>query len=163
MKKRQIDIQIKQGVELNKSKSWFKNLANRVLNFEDVANPIEISLVITDKRTIRYLNKSYRQQDSYTDVLAIKRGNRGSMVCFGDEMLDMPAYLNENVVDAIGAGDSFNAGFIFKYIMGSPIRECQSFGNLTGAMSTTAAGGTKAFQDDEEFRKKAMDLFGYAI
>ena len=100
---------------------------------------------------------------SYTDVLAIKRGNRGSMVCFGDEVLDRPAYLNKNVVDAIGAGDSYNAGFIFKYIMGSPIAECQSFGNLTGALSTTAAGGTTAFQDEAELRKKAMDLFGYDI
>ena len=99
----------------------------------------------------------------YTDILAIKRGSRGSIVCCRDETRDLPAFLNRSVVDAIGAGDSFNAGFIYKYIMGGPIPECQEFGNLTGAVSTTAAGGTAAFQDYEDFRGKARDIFGYTI
>jgi sugar/nucleoside kinase (ribokinase family) len=99
----------------------------------------------------------------YTDVLAIKRGNQGSMVCYGDELVSLPAFLNKNVVDAIGAGDSFNAGFIYKYISGYAIPECQAFGNLTGAVSTTAAGGTNAFQDYEAFRKKARDVFGFIV
>jgi sugar/nucleoside kinase (ribokinase family) len=99
----------------------------------------------------------------YTDILAIKRGNQGSMVCYGDETWELPAFLNRSVVDAIGAGDSFNAGFIYQYIMGNPIQECQEFGNLTGAVSTTAAGGTAAFQDYQVFKKKARDIFGFTV
>jgi len=99
----------------------------------------------------------------YTDVLVIKRGNQGSMVSYRDEILDLPAYLNKNVVDAIGAGDSFNAGFINKFILGNPIPDCQQYGNLTGAVSTTAAGGTTAFQDFENFRQKARDVFGFTV
>ena len=95
----------------------------------------------------------------YTDILAIKRGNQGSMVCYRDEIMNLPAFLNKNVVDAIGAGDSFNAGFIYKYILGKSIQECQEFGNLTGAVSTTAAGGTTAFQDYEAFQKESPGDF----
>ncbi len=99
----------------------------------------------------------------YSDVLAIKKGNQGSMVSYRDEIMNLPAYLNKNVVDAIGAGDSFNAGFIFKYILGNSIPDCQQYGNLTGAVSTTAAGGTTAFQDYENFRQKARDVFGFTV
>jgi sugar/nucleoside kinase (ribokinase family) len=108
------------------------------------------------EKAIGFINK-------YTDILAIKRGNQGSIVCCGDEIINLPAFLNKTVVDAIGAGDSFNAGFIYKYILGKSIRECQEFGNLTGAMSTTAAGGTAAFRDYEAFRKKAQDIFGFSV
>ncbi len=99
----------------------------------------------------------------YTDVLVIKRGNKGSLVSTGSESMDLPAFLNKNVVDAIGAGDSFNAGFIYKYILGNTIPDCQQYGNLTGAVSTTAAGGITAFQDYENFRKTARDVFGFTV
>jgi len=99
----------------------------------------------------------------YTEVLAVKRGNQGSAVCYRGEVKQLPAYLNEHVIDAIGAGDSFNAGFIYQYITGHTIWECQAFGNLTGAISTTAAGGTAAFRDPDDFRKKARDIFGFSI
>ena len=109
------------------------------------------------------LNEAINFIKKYTDVLVIKRGNRGSMVSYRDELMDLPAFLNESVVDAIGAGDSFNAGFIYKFIMGNSIPECQEFGNLTGAMSTTAAGGTSAFHDYENFKKNARDVFGFTV
>jgi sugar/nucleoside kinase (ribokinase family) len=109
------------------------------------------------------LDEAIRFIGRYTDVLAIKRGNQGSTVCYKGEIKELPAYLNEQVVDAIGAGDSFNAGFIYRYINGHTIWECQAFGNLTGAISTTAAGGTAAFQDPDDFRKKAKDTFGFSV
>ena len=109
------------------------------------------------------LNEAINFINNYTEVLAIKRGNKGSMVNYRNETFELPAFLNENVVDAIGAGDSFNAGFIYKFIMGKPIRDCQQYGNLTGAVSTTAAGGITAFQDYENFRKKALEKFGFSV
>ncbi len=109
------------------------------------------------------LNEAINFIKKYTDILAIKSGNQGSTVCFGDEIINLPAFLNESVVDAIGAGDSFNAGFIYKFIMGNSIPECQEFGNLTGAMSTTDAGGTSAFQNYENFKKNANDIFGFTV
>ncbi len=51
-----------------------------------------------------------------------------------------------DVVDAVGAGDSFDAGFIHQYIRGARIEECIQFGNIAGALSVTRAGGTEAFR-----------------
>jgi sugar/nucleoside kinase (ribokinase family) len=55
-------------------------------------------------------------------------------------------------VDAIGAGDSFNAGFLRRYLEDRPVPECVRFGLVTGAFSTQAAGGTAAFDEMDTFR-----------
>ena len=54
-------------------------------------------------------------------------------------------------------------GFVYKFITGYSIEECQIFGNLTGAISTTAEGGTTAFEDYEVFQKTAKERFGINI
>ena len=87
--------------------------------------------------------------------------NQGSLCRIDGNNSRLPAFLNKKVVDSIGAGDSFNAGFIFKYIQGKDIEECQKFGNVTGAINTTAAGGTTAFENYNEIMKLAQEKFGY--
>jgi len=88
-------------------------------------------------------------------------GNKGSVSVYEGKTLFKPAFLNEGVVDAIGAGDSFNAGFILKFIQNEPTETCQLFGNLIGAVSTTASGGTAAFTDIKTTMKIAKEKFGY--
>jgi len=50
-------------------------------------------------------------------------------------------------VDSIGAGDSFDAGLSPSIHSCASLEVCLRFGNLTGALSTTAQGGTEAFRD----------------
>jgi sugar/nucleoside kinase (ribokinase family) len=50
-------------------------------------------------------------------------------------------------VDTVGAGDSFNAGFLHKFILRCNLEECLEHGNAVAALSTTRAGGTEAFRD----------------
>jgi len=96
------------------------------------------------------------------NTIAVKLGNKGSLVFSDGNKFQRDPFLNTNVIDAIGAGDSFNAGFIHKFIQKYSIDECQDFGNLMGAVSTTAAGGTTAFKDYESVIKIAKDCFGYS-
>jgi len=53
------------------------------------------------------------------------------------------------VVDIIGSGDSFSAGFLSKYLQGSPVEECCVFGNIVGAMTATYEGGMPDIQPEE--------------
>ncbi len=83
----------------------------------------------------------------YAKHIVVKMGSKGSLLHSGSKSEFRESFLNKNVVDAIGAGDSFNSGFIHKFINGASLSECQAFGNLMGAVNTTAAGGTTAFTD----------------
>jgi sugar/nucleoside kinase (ribokinase family) len=62
-------------------------------------------------------------------------------------------------VDAVGAGDSFNAGFLKKYLEKAPLASCLRYGNLMGALNTTAAGGTSAFRNDAGIDQKIHAIF----
>ena len=93
--------------------------------------------------------------------VVVKLGSAGSLSKTEDKVFKADAFLNKDVVDAIGAGDSFNAGFISKFIKGHAIKQCQIFGNITGAVSTTQSGGTTAFTNLENVLKIAKDKFGY--
>jgi len=47
----------------------------------------------------------------------------------------------------VGAGDSFDAGFIHRFLQGASPQECLEYGDIAGAFSTTHEGGTEAFRD----------------
>jgi sugar/nucleoside kinase (ribokinase family) len=79
-------------------------------------------------------------------LIVMKRGERGVLARRGSERFEALAPKTE-AVDTIGAGDSFDAGFLHQFIRGAKLEDCLQFGNLTGAFSTTRQGGTEAFRD----------------
>jgi sugar/nucleoside kinase (ribokinase family) len=83
--------------------------------------------------------------------VVIKLGARGAMAVSGGERYTA-APSPVRVVDTVGAGDSFDAGFLYQYVKGADIQGCLDFGNLTGAFSTTAPGGTEAFRNRNAVR-----------
>ena len=130
-----------------------------VIPYVDIFLPNEKELLkLTDKED---LDEAIAEIKSITNILAIKMGSKGSVLLYNGKKNFRPAYLNNAVVDAIGAGDSFNAGFIYKFITGESLEKCQEFANLTGAISTTAPGGTSAFKDKQAVMAIAKEKFGY--
>lgn len=96
--------------------------------------------------------------------MMLKCGSEGSVLVGKDgSRTELPAFLNTDVVDAIGAGDSCNAGFVTAFVRGLPLEECQRTGNLTGAVSTTAAGGTGAFSSLQAVRDICESRFGQTL
>ncbi|HTV13728.1 MAG TPA: carbohydrate kinase family protein [Acidobacteriaceae bacterium] len=78
--------------------------------------------------------------------IAVKCGAQGAVVQKGRERFAAPPVM-VTPVDTIGAGDSFNAGFLFAWLQGLPPEACARAGNITGALSTQAPGGTEAYRD----------------
>jgi len=81
-------------------------------------------------------------------VVVVKLGAQGAMAQRGPERFVSPA-VGVNVVDAVGAGDSFDAGFLHQYVRGADLSACLASGNLAGALSTARPGGTEAFRDGD--------------
>ena len=76
----------------------------------------------------------------------VKCGARGAVVQRQGERLEVGG-VRVTPVDTIGAGDSFNAGFLSAYVRGETIAEAARVGNVTGALSTLSFGGTEAWRN----------------
>ncbi|SHJ96647.1 Sugar or nucleoside kinase, ribokinase family [Pseudozobellia thermophila] len=101
------------------------------------------------------------QLKAHGNWIAIKLGEEGSMGYADGKTIRCPAYKNPEYVDSIGAGDSFNAAFIKKFLSGAEPRECLEYGNLMGALNTSSVGGTGAFESLEGVRQKVKSLFNF--
>ena len=81
-------------------------------------------------------------------MVVVKCGAQGVLAKQGKECFHA-ASLPVQPVDTVGAGDSFNAGFLHKFIRGCSLQDCLEYGNVSAGLSTTRAGGTEAFRDRE--------------
>ena len=85
------------------------------------------------------------------------------MIFYKDEIIEQPAFINNDFADAIGAGDSFNAGFISQFIQKKSLSECAECGAICGVINTTQKGGTAAFKDLNTVKKIALEQFNYSL
>lgn len=76
-------------------------------------------------------------------TLAVKRGPLGGLARRGAQIVSAPA-LPVTVVDTTGAGDSFNAGFLYGQLTGLTLQASLDLAAACGSLSTRAAGGTDA-------------------
>lgn len=106
------------------------------------------------------LQSGLEQLKSFSNIIVAKDSTNGAWCSTIDQLISQPAFLNSNQVDAIGAGDSFDAGFIHQFIKGKSLKECLRFAALMGAVNTTAAGGTGAFDSLEAIKEKAIKFDG---
>ena len=73
-------------------------------------------------------------------VVAVKLGAEGALGVQGEQIVRVPS-LPVAVVDTVGAGDNFDAGFLYGYLHGWPLERALRLGTVCGALSTRAAGG----------------------
>jgi sugar/nucleoside kinase (ribokinase family) len=73
-------------------------------------------------------------------IVVIKMGEKGAAVYSEGKEYICPA-LAVNAVDTVGAGDSFDAGFVYGYLNGYDYAACLKIGCICGSYNTTRAGG----------------------
>jgi sugar/nucleoside kinase (ribokinase family) len=76
-------------------------------------------------------------------TVAIKLGEKGAIAVRAGRPARVPAPAVA-VVDTVGAGDSFDAGFLYGWLKGWSLEETLGLGAACGSLSTRAAGGTAA-------------------
>jgi len=98
------------------------------------------------------LEEAIARLSEMVPLLAVKLGRAGAMAQRGKERFLLPP-ISVDAVDPVGAGDSFNAGFLHQFVRGASLDSCLAYGNLAGAFSTTRPGGTEAFRDRGHFEQ----------
>jgi len=80
------------------------------------------------------------------ETIVVKMGASGAVAIRDGHRFSAPA-VPVTVIDPIGAGDSFDAGFLHQFLRGADLTTCLAYGNVCGAFSATDCGGTEAFRD----------------
>jgi sugar/nucleoside kinase (ribokinase family) len=81
-----------------------------------------------------------RELAEHATAVAVKLGTDGGFAVGVVRSESVPS----EVVDTIGAGDSFDAGFLAGRLLGWPLERCLGLAVACGSISTRAAGGTAA-------------------
>jgi sugar/nucleoside kinase (ribokinase family) len=75
------------------------------------------------------------------EVLGIKLGSQGALGVHSSERARV-ASIPVHVVDTVGAGDSFDSGFLYGYLNGWTLEKSLRLACVCGGLSTQSAGGT---------------------
>jgi len=84
-------------------------------------------------------------------IVLVTLGEQGAFcVSKEGEFTYTPGYKVE-VIDTVGSGDAFSAGFMHVILMGGNIREALNFGNAIGAINAGKPGATVPISEKEVF------------
>lgn len=108
------------------------------LKHVDIFFPNERELLsVTKTRRIREAVSSLSQ---IVPILAVKMGEKGAMVYTKDGQYKGKS-IKTDVVDSVGAGDSFDAGFIYGYLHHWEMQRIVNLACVCGSLSTQSVGG----------------------
>lgn len=88
----------------------------------------------------------------YCRMVVVKCGPKGAFTKKGGVVVKRPAF-DVKPVDTTGAGDSFNAGFIYAYLKEKEVDKCLDYGNACGSISVTRIGGASSCASVEEVER----------
>jgi sugar/nucleoside kinase (ribokinase family) len=89
------------------------------------------------------VEEAAKRLGTIVETLVIKLGAAGALGVRAGKVIRVPS-IPVKVVDTVGAGDSFDAGFIYGYLHGWPLEKSLRVAAVCGALSTRKAGGTTA-------------------
>ncbi|MCS7104665.1 MAG: carbohydrate kinase family protein [Thermofilaceae archaeon] len=147
---------------------------------EDVFRFVDV-LFLNEFEAATLMAVDYEEMDHVFEkvpVTVVKMGSKGSRAAAEGCWIEAPAFPVE-AVDTTGAGDAFDAGFVFAYASGLSLREALIFANACGALKVTRRGSqaspslsevinflkergfealaSKLLMSSESFNRKAMD------
>jgi sugar/nucleoside kinase (ribokinase family) len=105
----------------------------------DFVFPNEIEArTMTGEKSVERAAKKLAQ---WVRLPVVKLGRDGCIVVQEEKLLRVKS-IHVHVVDATGAGDAFNGGFLHGYLSGWFLEDCVRAANICGAMATTCPGGS---------------------
>lgn len=120
--------------------------------------------VLGSEQEFAILHESHDWQNTVADLVrddkrvVVRRGNQGSILFAGVERSEVPAF-NVKVVDTVGAGDVFDAGFITALQRGHDAATALRWGNAVaaftimkeGARTSPSLAQMKTFIEEQKF------------
>jgi len=89
--------------------------------------------------------------------IIIKQGAAGCSFLYEDNLINIPAFAVKKVVDTTGAGDLFNAAFIYGMIQTDSIPKSAQIANLVASYAVQKSGSCESFPERREIDWKKLD------
>lgn len=135
--------------------TWDLNL-EKLLPHLDFFLPNESELLELTRTTT--VDDALNKLAHHNTCIVVKRGIKGALMQYQNQKITVDALPVPEVADTVGAGDSFNAGFIHAFLNGKDAETCLKEGTRTAAVSTTAAGGVNAIISYQQVLEKSKEF-----
>ncbi|ADQ06244.1 PfkB domain protein [Caldicellulosiruptor hydrothermalis 108] len=149
-KSRGVKISLDPNIRL---KLWSKEQARRVIM--ELAEQADIVLpgitegeILVGEKNPENIAKKFL--DLGVSIVVVKLGEKGAYYATKDESGYVSGFPIEKVVDPIGAGDGFAAGFIAGLLKNYSLKEAVKLANAVGAIATTVIGDFEGLPTMEE-------------
>jgi len=121
-----------------------------VLPYVDIFLPNENELMnITGKDNVQ---DALKYAGELVPIIAVKCGEKGAYAYCKGTIHQCDA-MEITVADTVGAGDSFNGGFIYGFLSKLSMEECLKSGTVCGSLSACYPGGTQGQPTLEDLKK----------
>jgi sugar/nucleoside kinase (ribokinase family) len=131
------------GMTISADCGWDSDLLANGLGMENLLSKVDVFL--PNKKEHDLLIASGLPEGT-APLTVIKCGSEGSVALENGVRVIEPV-IAATVVDATGAGDAFNGGFLSSWLLGEPLSVCLSVGNQCGRGAVQKAGGTGGILD----------------
>lgn len=121
-----------------------------IMPYVDIFLPNENEAMAITKESSA--DKAIEKLKSIIPILAVKKGKDGAVVYAEGRTIYSPS-IDIVKVDAVGAGDSFDGGFVYGYLSGKSLEECACTGCICGSLSTRMEGGSAGQPSLQEINK----------
>jgi sugar/nucleoside kinase (ribokinase family) len=143
---RQLGLSISLDTNYDPSEEWNGGLV-QLLSKVDVFLPNELECQAIAQKT--NLDEAVDYLGKIVKLLGVKLGQQGALL-FHNSRSYQSVPVPVDVVDTVGAGDSFDAGFVYGYLAGWKPARVLKFATICGSLSTRKVGGTAAQPTLEE-------------
>ncbi len=125
---RKVSLSLSDAFCVNRHREAFLKLVDHHIDVL-FANESEIQALFETDR----IDTAVARIGELTDLAAITRDARGSLVVSSDGVIEVPAAPVEHVIDTTGAGDLYAAGFLYALTTGAAHRACAELGSAAAA------------------------------
>lgn len=114
---------------------------DKLISYTDILLINETELLLTTGK--KTFEDAVSDISSKVDILVVKRSTKGSFIKKDDEEYNIGIF-NVDAIDTTGAGDAYNAGFLYGLLNNYNLEESGIIGSYIAAQSTTKVGATEA-------------------
>ena len=117
---------------------WYDKIAEALPLVDYFLPSYEEAAAVAGTPELREIEAFFR--DKGVKTLAVKLGNKGSIVTDFSQRYEIAIYPDEGVVDTTGAGDAYVSGFLHGVLDGAPMDECARRGSFLAAHVVSVVG-----------------------